>query len=147
MSIVSSDQFNYSTLTDMVAAGGVLTGLQIGLFTNDLAPSNLTLLSDLTEASFDGYARQNITWDSIFRGQSGAYHVNSQLVQFASTDSTNPQICYGYFVVTGTGSTATLLFTEMFAESITFGQEYNSALISVQYTQGGTDEGDATVIS
>jgi hypothetical protein len=147
MSIVTSDQFNYSTLSDMIATGGVLSGIQIGLFTNDVSPNEDTTLAGLTEAGFDGYARANVVWDSIFRGQSGAYHVNSQLVQFASTDSTNAQVCYGYFVVSGTGSTATLLFSEVFASPIVFGQEYNSALISVQYTVGGTDEGDATIIS
>lgn len=147
MSIVTTNAMDFSTISDMIASGGVLDSVSMGLFTNNVALSNSTVLGNLVEASFDGYLRDNLTWDNVFQGQSGAYHVNSQLCQFTSTDSTNPQTCYGYFVVSGTGSTAQLLFAELFAEPIVFGSQYNSVLISAQFTVGGVDNGDATVIS
>lgn len=57
------------------------------LYVNPIIPTPNIALADLTEATFDGYTRKNLTWDAVGNGPNG---VAQTLVQLAA-----PWICTG----------------------------------------------------
>lgn len=83
-------------------------GYKIGLFKNDVSPTSLTVLADLTAANFGGYAGlQNITsWSAgtIVYTAPRAVAEHPAVTWTASGTTTNT--IYGYYVVDGGGALA-----------------------------------------
>lgn len=75
-------------------------GHKIHLFKNDYTPVNTTLLADLTEADFTGYAAKDAVAESapVINGNDEAYST-SGVLDFVSTADMNPvQRVYGVYV-------------------------------------------------
>jgi len=88
----------------IVASGlpsGVLKQAKMGLFTNQV-PINLnTLLSDLVQPTYTGYALLAVTpWTGPVRQSDGSYQVISPDCVFQMQDSTKPTVAYGAFLQT-----------------------------------------------
>lgn len=88
-------------ITSEIATGQALDGLKIGLYTNQISPTPDTVITDLTEAAFTGYARSStIVWGTPYRPLSAAlYGADAPRYTSINTDpSTNVNV-YGAFLV------------------------------------------------
>lgn len=75
-------------------------GHKIHLFKNDYTPINTTLLADLTEADYPGYAAKDAVAESapVINGDDESYST-SGVMDFVSDDDTDPvQRVYGVYV-------------------------------------------------
>jgi len=90
-------------------------GLKMGLFTNNPSLSNNTVLSDLTQAGYPGYALAALTVKPVRKDANGNYieDYGSAHFQPTSTDPT-PLAVLGYFVQASVGGADALLYTEFF---------------------------------
>jgi hypothetical protein len=71
---------------------------RLHLFQNNITPTPLSLLTDFTEATYDGYANQTQPYaGGPFRETDGSFSIRT-LANFAMTGSTTPNIIYGYYV-------------------------------------------------
>jgi hypothetical protein len=78
---------------------GPLEGVYVGLFTSPTPPlTQKTNLAGITEAAYDGYARQLVQWYPPFISFSGPYLLEGRSLIFTPTDSTNPQSITGVFL-------------------------------------------------
>lgn len=108
-----------SVLLDVITAitggGGVLNGALVGLFKSNTVLTPDTVLADLTEADFTGYAQSAaVTWGSPGYDVNKVPEVLGDMKVFNSgTPITITNVVYGYFVVDGAGTT--LLYAEKFA--------------------------------
>lgn len=87
-------------------AGEVVTtwvAAEVGLFTDDIVPTDETPLTDLTEPTWTGYARQAITWETAARGTNGYAELLGGSVNFASGTDANETV-YGAFLVDSAGA-------------------------------------------
>lgn len=81
-----------------------LTDAPIGLFKNDATLTEATVLADLTEADFVGYARgQCQNWTSAVYNAAGKGEITADLVTFECSSSGTPNTIYGFFVLDGNG--------------------------------------------
>lgn len=80
---------------------GVLAGAYIGL---GVAPtpglSRGTVLSQITEANFPGYARQPLTWRLPYFGTNGLWNLEAGCVHWQPTGSLAGNLCTLSFIVT-----------------------------------------------
>lgn len=95
-------------IADMTADSTWLGGCSVGLYVNVITPSDGTLLSNLVEANYDGYARKvSHTWGTVFKDPNGLYSQQAQQLVFQPTGSSTMNTCQGLFV-TGSDSTKLL---------------------------------------
>jgi len=81
-----------------------LAGAQVGVYVNDYTPAAGTQLTDLVEATFPGYSRQNLTgWSAVAIVSDHAKQDASECV-FQLSSSGGPYSCYGIFVVDSGGN-------------------------------------------
>lgn len=74
-------------------------GSKVMLFKNDWVEDCVPLIADLTEANFDGYARQTVgTWLGPFWASPVA-STSAPLVTFTCTGGGTPNTIYGYGLV------------------------------------------------
>lgn len=100
----------------------------IMLFTNAIAPDGDTELADLTEATYDGYARVEVTaWSAVFDNLSQEPTIASDGDLFKPTGGTTPNLITGAALVSGDG--LTLLGVEVFDNPIAL----NEAADGFQY--------------
>ena len=91
----------------------------VGLYTNDIALDQNTLLADLTEPTFAGYSRQllDLTGSWVFQDSVGNFHTHYKHVGFEPTDDMDPLMLRGYFVAAlGTGANIKLVWAARFPE-------------------------------
>ena len=147
MAVVFSNLFNLVELNDLIGAGGLLHSVSMGLFTNNVSLTPLTTLADLGECVAPGIGTQVITWLTPYLQPDGSWAVNSQILEFAMSDNTDPQSAiYGYFVSTTT-SIPQLLYSELFPVPEALATDQEALQISTQVVTGGTSNGDGVVIS
>jgi len=85
-----------------------LGSASVGLYQTLVTPTDQTVLADLTEANYDGYARQaSHTWGDVFIDPNGLYSEQAQQLVFSPTGSDTMNTIYGLFVV-GSDSAALL---------------------------------------
>lgn len=151
MAVQLTDYLNQQIVNLLVASGNPLNSVSMGLFVNNVTVTEDTVFDDLTEASFDGYARHTaVTFDTAYVDSSDGWAVQTGLYQFLMTDSNEPQTVYGYFLCQPSSSGVTgLLVAENFATPVSLGQANNSIFVSGQIMFGGSSgtNGTATVIS
>jgi len=89
-------------LANLIAEWGTLT---IHLFSNNVTVSDTTVIANLTECTFGGYAAQTIgPWTApASDGGNGAY-TQAPLVTWTPTGSGLPQNVYGYYVTDAGGN-------------------------------------------
>ena len=119
MSLVIPSTIRKAMLTALTAMGGELNGVKMGLYVSNTTPGPATILTDLTEATWTGYAQSGaITWGGVAINGAGDAEIVGPREQFLSTGVTSPaQINYGYFIVDGAGTT--LIFAERFDTPVT----------------------------
>jgi len=120
--IVTTTYFNSQVLANLIESvtsgsfTGILASTKVMLFTNNLPLTPDILLSNLTEATFNGYARSaTLTWGSTINEVDGSVSFFAQALTFRvnSTTPLVPNTIYGYGVVDEV-STPDLLFAELF---------------------------------
>ncbi|MGL4555272.1 MAG: hypothetical protein ACRC33_29245 [Gemmataceae bacterium] len=94
-------------LNAMTAADtGTLDEAKVGLFSNEITPNDLTVLADLTEAAYTGYAKKSVAaWGAAFLDENGKPRITAQSLQFNPTASTATDTVRGYFVTNAAGDT------------------------------------------
>lgn len=124
--IVGTNYFWSKTLAamaDHTAAGNFDGPLSPTLLTLRLmsAPAVLsrnTVLTDLAEATFDGYAAVSpVVWLSTYQLATGAYVLQSQITQFLATGNVVLNTLYGWWIETSADS-GKLLVAELFPAPI-----------------------------
>jgi len=79
----------------------VLGNVWVGLYQAPTpAPTPGLLLSGITEANYDGYGRQALTWFPTFLDPAGPQNVVGMNMRFAPTDALVPNTITGVFVAT-----------------------------------------------
>lgn len=133
-------------LTQALGSGGILHSVQVGLYTNLIAPVASLTLADLVEPTYGGYSRQAATFLSPWVDASGNVDVTTQLVQFQPTDSSASSTIVGAFVASA-HSGGNLITLEQFAESRTLATPSDSVeyALEVSFT-ASKDYGSGTVI-
>lgn len=89
------------------AAMGRYDGAVVRLFKNDITPDRTTVLADLTEADFAGYAASSaVVWGAVFSDENDAANVVGGSKQFQASGPVSPaQQIYGYYVTNAAGDT------------------------------------------
>jgi hypothetical protein len=138
----------------VLAAGDVApdftTGLgtaYCGLYTTAVALTDVTALSQLTEATFPGYARVPITWHTPGLNVASIPTMLGSLAFFAPSGVVNPsQSAYGYFVVDAAAA-GNLLYAEALGQPFRFDGVLNQLELTPRY-QLPTDQvyGSANVV-
>lgn len=90
-------------LTELTAVAGKLNGVKIGLYTNNVTWNKNTVLTDVTECTFTGYAKVAVTWTTPFRATDGTYRVSSGLNVFQPT-AASTETAVGYFITDTAGT-------------------------------------------
>jgi len=82
------------------------TEIEVQLFTNDIEPTPATVLADLTEATFDGYASlDTVDMHAKSLSNDGHYETIAKTTQqFVCTGDTTPETVYGYMVLDFAGN-------------------------------------------
>lgn len=82
-----------------------LLTLRLGLFVNDWMPEIPDTITDLTEASYVGYARQNVVdWGAVYTNLSGQAETAAGPYTFQVTSPGPSQSVYGYFLADPSGN-------------------------------------------
>lgn len=86
----------------------LLDGGEFGLYVNDVAPTIDTVIGDLTEATFTGYARATVTtFSAVYYTGEDYAATNSPLASFApASPYTVTEIVYGWFYLDANGDLA-----------------------------------------
>lgn len=93
----------------------VLGKTWLGLFIAPTpAPTPAMLLANITEANYDGYARQPLVWFPTFLDAAGPQDLAAQNLHFAPNDALVPNTITGAFIVTA-ASGGQLYLAAMFA--------------------------------
>lgn len=97
--------FLFRALTDWVEAvgsgyKGVLDGIYMGLYQTPTTPIVPTsTMANITEANYDGYARQLVTWFPVIQSSSGVEVAYGPNLFFAPTDANVRNTISGVFLV------------------------------------------------
>lgn len=99
-------------LADMVGSGmspsgGVLSSAWLGLYVAPTTPiTSRSTLVNIIEATYDGYARQEVVWYPPYTDVSGPQTLTGHTLEYAPTDSTVPNVITGLFLASAiTGGT------------------------------------------
>ena len=88
-----------SELAEIAGSGsslGPLAGCYVGLVTAPTpAPTNITKMSDVTEATYTGYARQLVVWYPPFIQAIGPYALEGHSLNFQPVDGETPNVITG----------------------------------------------------
>lgn len=112
-------------LIDGYLRGGALATPSVGLFTGSPALSEATVLADLSEPLFTGYARVPVTLESIRRTINGDFVEAYQSANFQPSAGTLlPETSSGVFLVATIATVTHLLWAEHFASPFVFADQY-----------------------
>lgn len=147
MNVMTDYFFKNAILNLKIAAAGVgvLNAAKLGLFTNTPPLSQTTVIGDLTEPTFAGYAQQAVTWSAPFEQPDFSWATQGGLYTFQATDDLTPTVVTGCFLV-DTGGTH-LIFAELFAVPVNLPSSAQACLVSPQVAAGNSTWGSNTVIS
>lgn len=86
---------------DAMKGNSPLSTAKLRLYKNNVTPTNATVLADLTEADFSGYAAQTLVW--------GASSITAHIAEAAAatlsfTISSGTQNIYGWYVTNSAGT-------------------------------------------
>lgn len=88
-----------AVLADLVGAGGQFDACILKLFQNDVIPTRDSVLADLDEADFTGYADVNaVAFGTPYYDADGAGIVTAPSHEFVATGSTIANVIYGFYL-------------------------------------------------
>jgi len=82
---------------------GVLLGLKVDLFSNDIIPNRDTDPADLDVATYAGYAQATATWTAASISDDGHPEIVSNQMIFRPTGSSGSTVAYGLYCTTDPG--------------------------------------------
>lgn len=89
----------------LTAAGGPLAAAVLQLFSNDLDPNVNTLLADLVEATFDGYAEEAAyTLGGAYIDTDGQIHLTGPSKLWTATGTTVTETIFGWMLLNTAGT-------------------------------------------
>lgn len=120
--LVTTQALDLALLAALTETDGALFGAKIGLFKANVTLQPSTVLADLSEADFTGYARSAaITWGTPGVSSDKTPMVAGDAKVFtAGNPITVPNQIYGYFVCDAAGTG--LLYAEKFANPLNVSQ-------------------------
>lgn len=89
---------------DILRAAFNAGGLLMGLFQNNLTPGDTTVLGDITEATFSGYARQALAGFGAATTVSGRASTTGSACSWTRGAGGTSNSIYGYYVLDSTGT-------------------------------------------
>lgn len=102
-------------IDELKATGNFLDALTLHLYKSPGAPTRQTVLGDLTEADFTGYAAVALgAWGADWTDPAGNWHVTAPSIQFTATGSAVSNDIYGYYVTATVGGNPVLRYVEAF---------------------------------
>lgn len=108
--------------------------VHIRLFKNDLTPTPDTVVADLTEADFDGYADFGpVVWGAVFTNPDGYAEIVGGVAQFTDTGAVTPNTIYGYYATDAAGTG--LFWAERFEDPITMDENADAILVIPRFVQ------------
>lgn len=127
MAVVLPNVSKSAWLAALLAAN---TPLECRLYDNNVTPGNSTVIGDFNEASFAGYALQNLSFGTItINGSNKAQSVATELT---FTLSAGTATIYGIFV---TDSGGTLIFCAKFASAVSLSVGVPDLRVTVTLTE------------
>lgn len=130
LAVVSSGNFN-----------GELSAAKIGVFTNNVTPTQNTLYADLTKPTYTGYADQTATFATPTRRATGGFNTISAQLKFQMPDAVNPTLIYGTYITDGAGSPALLGVEVIPGGPITLADALDALYAVMMVSIGGSDFG------
>lgn len=136
-----------SLVLDQLAANGIsvssaaaLQGLYFGLgISPTAAPTPTTQMSDITEATYTGYARQLVSWYPPFIEASGPFLLEGHSLKFTPLDAVTPNVITFAFLADALTGGKYLMGTLLPGGGINLGNELQSAIadpaFSLPFTQ------------
>lgn len=127
---------------------GLLTSVKVGLFTNTPTLGRATVLSDLTQPTFTGYAEQAVTWGAAGEDNLGNIIYTGGLLTFQPSATTAlPQTATGWYIEASIAMTETLLLAEYLPSPYTFNGTLDQLSLAPTFvTPNQNVWGDATVV-
>lgn len=123
-----------SILTQMTAAGGVLDGVKVHLFKNDIQLTPGVLVSQLIEADYTGYAASaELAWGAPFLTVTGDGKVVADNVQFQPTGTATACDVYGYWVMP-TVATTTPIQVVKFSSPVPMTGPLSAIIVTPEFT-------------
>jgi hypothetical protein len=107
--MLTTEAFDVAAVTDYTQAGagvaGKLNGAKLILGTNDLTPGKKSVVADITQPTYTGYAPVVVTWGVAMRDANGDIVTLSAPVLVQMGDSVLPTTikCWGLTDGAGTG--------------------------------------------
>jgi hypothetical protein len=97
-----TEMLKYDSIAGATGTDPLLKTAKVMLYVNNIAPTNKTVIGDLTEASWTGYARSAaVTWAlPILSNNTGLPTIVADAKTFTVTTNAGPQTAYGYALVT-----------------------------------------------
>lgn len=108
--VVQTYSYQSLLLAELVATGNLLDGAKLHLATSNAAITSTSVLADITEATWHGYAPATIIWGAVFINPStGMPTVTGSLTRFTATSVfSSPGTNYSWYI-TDSGSTVLYL--------------------------------------
>lgn len=138
MDPVMVKQWRLYTLEMLAQDPGALLSSTLHLFQNDITPTVNTLLADLDEADFTGYAPLDpIVWDSAFITPEGLYKLVGESTLFEMTATTVINTIYGWYVTRELATVDFLVVAKRFDAPIEVTVTGAGVLVLPEYIWGG----------
>lgn len=141
---LDQDIADFSTLAATTGTDPKLKGAKCILFTNTPALTKDSVVGDLTQPTFPGYASAVVTWSVAKRDDAGNISVDSGLMKFQMSDATVPTIVKGYGIVDSAGTT--LLAAETFDAPVDLTDALSICAFVIDLSFNNADPGQATVV-
>jgi len=94
-----------------LGAGGSYDGAKVGLYVNAILPDENTLLADLTQPAFTGYALSSaVVWGGLGVDELNRVISVAGIKEFAPSAIVTGEIAYGAFLVDGAGTTLLAIY-------------------------------------
>jgi hypothetical protein len=135
--IIPYDQWR-AMITEQIASGNWLDGVVFRLFQNDINPTQGTVLSQLVEANFDGYAPVGpVAWGQAWTDAAGNGVTSGSTVGFFCSGTDTPNTIFGYFVTHGPTASETLKWVERFDNPLPMQGPGNAVTLPVVWALPG----------
>jgi len=119
----------------------------IGLIREPFSSSDSITMADITEANYEGYARQGYGNPSVaFTGADGNEYVQGLTKMFVPTGSDSPNTIYGVFITNGDDS-STIQVTDAFDAPVPLASPANQITITPRFGINPTNGLGFNVIS
>lgn len=102
---------------NIIKAPGSYSGYAIycALFQSNTTPSASTVLADLTECNFSGYAAVSVTWGTVAQDGGGKASMTGTQIDFTHDGGGTPNDVYGWYLYFDNAGAVSLLAIERFA--------------------------------